>query len=110
MQFEAKLPDENSEYCEIILPDEFRAKPEDIENAKITNQNYIKVYDALSTQHEDANDPGTKIPPTIIIAFLAKMTIERIIPSIGLGIKGRDLRLLQNILERHIAQVVFVKD
>ena len=85
------------ELPEEMMPDE-RLK----ENAKKIDEEYVNMYNHLRDCMDDIN-------ATEMIALMAQFFVERLALLVGENLNEYDKSILRGVLERHIAEVVFVE-
>ena len=96
---------------EVVIPDCIGPSKEEREQTAVNiDKSYLKLYEALINNHKDPNEPGDKIPASDAILIIAQCATNRILPAIGQNISHYDMKLLRNIIQRHIAEVIFIEN
>ena len=90
----------------VDLPDELMPSEEMVAASKTINERYVDIYNALMSQD---GIEGDKMSASDAIAIIAQFTVEKVALMIGDGLYEHDKMILRNIIERHIANVVYVE-
>ena len=86
----------------VELPDELMPDQQLYDNAPKIDQAYKDMFAELRVVQPDAN-------ATELIALMAQYFVERLALMVGEHINEYDKSILRGVLERHIAEVVFVE-
>lgn len=85
----------------IELPEEIMPDDSMREDARSIDEHYKKMYNDLLTLM-DAN-------ATEVILIMSQWFVERVALVVGENINDYDKSILRGVIERHIAEVVFVE-
>ena len=89
----------------IHLPEELMPDEDFNEMAKQQDEEYRRLYRVV----RDNIECDDEYSATAAIAVLAEFTTMRVAMLIGEDLSDYDISLLRGVIERHIAQVVFVE-
>ena len=94
---------------DVELPDDLKPSQEMIEASKEIDKRYVTLYNALMDNDKHGEDEGSKLSSTEAIYIISQFITEKVALMIGEDIGDYDKGLLRNIIERHVASIVFVE-